>query len=319
MDGILIVNKPCGMTSHDVIYKVRKIYKTKQVGHTGTLDPMATGVLVVLIGRAVKASEYLVTHDKCYKAGLKLGITTDTEDTSGNILFSLPEDRALPSQKEVFDAAASFVGNINQIPPMYSALKVGGRKLADLARKGISVEREPRPVSVFSIGISSVLEASGDYLLDVHCSKGTYIRTLCADIGSKLGCGGAMSSLVRTESGGFSLSESYTLDKLYEMDEDQLASCLIPTERLFSSCPVLRLSDYPAFLSKNGAELYLDRRNEADLVRSGLSLSLPLGLRLRLYDKDGFFGIGDVMDFEDGRAIKAIKLFRLDQNGSTIK
>ncbi len=308
-DGILIVNKHEGVTSHDIIYKVRRLFGTKQVGHTGTLDPMAKGVLCVLVGRAVKASEYLVEHDKRYRAGLKLGITTDTEDTSGNILSEYT--KPLPEKEAVINAAKSFSGDIMQIPPMYSALKRDGVKLANLARKGIEIEREARPVSIYSIDVIPSDPENGEYLLDVHCSKGTYIRTLCADIGKALGCGGAMSSLVRVSSGGFDIDRSYTIEQLEQMAEDERYDCLIDTENLFLSCPVLKLSEFPAHLSHNGAELYLER-NKKDIASSGIEKDqLVEGTRLRLYDAEGFYGIGDVTIYDEGLAIKTVKLFRL--------
>ena len=310
MDGILLLDKPSDMTSHDAVNIVRRIYKTKQVGHTGTLDPMATGLLTVLVGRAVKASEFLVDHDKKYLATLLLGKTSDTEDVFGNLTDTgIP----LPSENEVKAVASGFVGEIMQIPPMYSALKVGGKKLANLARKGITVDREARPVSVYSLEIETLDEKAGRYLLSVSCSKGTYIRTLCADIGQRLGCGGVMESLRRVESGGFSLSDAKTLEQLSEYDEKALEKALLPTEMLFSACGKLLLSYYPAHLAKNGAELYPEKNRE-DFIASGIDpASLTVGTRLRLYDRDGFFAIGDVTEFEEGLAVKPVKLFRLEK------
>ena len=188
--GVLIINKPQGPTSHDIVNRVRRLYSTKKVGHTGTLDPMATGVLVVLIGRAAKACEYSLSDRKKYTATLRLGVETDTEDTTGNILKEYPVN---VTEKDVKDVLASFKGKIKQIPPMYSALKVGGKKLCDIAREGGTVEREAREIEVYSISTEYI--AGNDYKLVVECSAGTYIRTLCADIGKALGCGGAMASL----------------------------------------------------------------------------------------------------------------------------
>lgn len=199
-DGILLIDKPEGMTSFDVVARVRKLYGTRQVGHTGTLDPLATGLLAVLVGRAVKASEFLTEKDKEYCAGLHLGMTTDTEDVSGTVLMRCGD---IPPKETVLSAAKSFVGEIMQRPPMYSALKVNGEKLVDLARRGITVEREARPVSIRSLEIDG---DGTDYTMRVVCSKGTYIRTLCADIGKALGCGGVMSSLRRLKTGDFSLA-----------------------------------------------------------------------------------------------------------------
>lgn len=296
-DGILIVNKPAGMTSFDVVAKIRKLYGTRQVGHTGTLDPMAEGVLVLLIGRAVKASEYAVCHDKTYRAGLRLGITTDTEDVTGKILTRSDK---LPSEAEVLASVKSFAGEITQVPPMYSALKVGGEKLCDLARQGKTVEREARPITIYEISCETADEVSGGYILSVKCSKGTYIRTLCADIGAKLGCGGAMSSLIRTETGGFTLSDSHTLAELEALAPEEREALLLPTESIFSSLPAVRLPEFFARLALSGNEIYLSK----------IGQSFPLGARVRLYDGT-FFALGEVREFENGAAIKPIKQFRV--------
>ena len=223
VSGIVVVNKHAGGTSNDIVIKLRRLFGTRQVGHTGTLDPMATGVLPVLIGRAVKASENITAENKRYTAHLKLGITTDTEDTTGTVLSKTD---TLPKEEDVLAVCADFVGNILQTPPMYSALKVNGRKLVDLAREGITVERQARPITVHSL--QAVKLAEDLYELDVSCSKGTYIRTLCADIGAKLGCGGAMASLTRTESGPFSLAEACTVAQLEAMTEADRAACVFP-------------------------------------------------------------------------------------------
>ena len=183
LNGVIIVNKHKGVTSHDIVFKMRKLFNTKKVGHTGTLDPMAEGVLPILIGRAAKAAEYLTAEDKGYTAEIQLGITTDTEDTSGKILTKCD---TLPTKTEFLEACNAFVGDIKQVPPMYSALKVGGKKLCDLAREGIEIEREARQIHINSIIPEEVDEKSGIYRLFVDCSKGTYIRTLCADIGWQL-------------------------------------------------------------------------------------------------------------------------------------
>ena len=211
--GVLIVNKPQGPTSHDIVNKIRRLYSTKKVGHTGTLDPMATGVLVVLIGRAAKACEYSLSDRKKYTATLRLGIETDTEDTTGTVLQEYPVQVTENAVKEVL---SSFIGKIKQIPPMYSALKVGGKKLCDLAREGIVVEREARPITVRSLTAQRL--AADAYRLEVICSKGTYIRTLCADIGKALGCGGLMETLCRAEAAGFTLADAHTLEELEAAD-----------------------------------------------------------------------------------------------------
>lgn len=294
--GILILNKPRGFTSHDAVAKIRRLYATKQVGHTGTLDPMAEGVLCVLVGRAVKASEYATEHGKSYRAGLKLGIVTDTGDVTGNILRTCG---ALPSSDTVIAAADSFRGEIMQIPPMYSALKVGGEKLCDLARRGVTVEREARKITVYNIACTPSDPENGEYILDVSCSKGTYIRTLCEDIGEKLGCGATMSSLVRIGSGGFSLSDAHTLDELEAMTQEERYGILHDTEELFADCPIVRLPAFFARLALCGNEIYLKK----------LGLELQVGQRVRMYDSS-FFSLGEVKEYPDGAAIKPIKKFR---------
>ena len=296
-DGVLLIHKPYGVTSFDVVARIRRLYGTRQVGHTGTLDPIATGLLPVLVGRAVKASEFLTEKDKEYVAGLRLGLTTDSEDVTGNILTQSSD---IPDRETVLHTAGQFVGEIMQVPPMYSALKVGGEKLVDLARKGIVIEREARPITVHELDI----EGDGaDYTMRVFCSKGTYIRTLCADIGSKLGCGGIMSSLIRTKTGAFSLENAYTLEAIEAMTPDERSALLLPTETLFEHLPKITLSDFFAGLSRNGCEIYQKK----------LGSHFELGCRVRLCAANGaFFALGEVRDYENGSAVKAIKFFDLD-------
>ncbi len=292
-DGILLVHKPSGITSFDVVARIRRLYGTKKVGHTGTLDPMATGLLGVLVGRAVKASEFLTEKDKEYIAGLRLGLTTDTEDTTGK---TLTESDDIPSKETVLETAKSFVGDIMQVPPLYSALKVNGQKLVDLARQGIMVEREARPITIYALDI----DGNGkDYTMRVACSKGTYIRTLCADIGAKLGCGGAMSSLIRTKAGIFDLENAYTLEALEAMPPEERYAKLLPTELLFEDYPIARLSDFYAKLARNGCEIY-ERK---------IGANFPLGEKLRVYDRNGFFAVGEVREYDEGLAIKLLKRF----------
>ncbi len=300
--GILLIDKPAGMTSHDVVGRVRRLFSTKRVGHTGTLDPMATGVLVVLIGRAAKASEYVSHDEKSYDAVLRLGFVTDTEDVSGVIdPATVVDPRHLPTFAEVTAVSASFKGRIAQIPPMYSALKVGGRKLCDIARKGGVVEREAREVVISRLDVSPARLPS-DFALSVTCSGGTYIRTLCADMGTALGCGGVMASLRRTEACGFALSQCHTLADLDGMTYEERVACLLPTESLFETLPAVVLEPFYHTLCRNGCELYQKR------VRT----NFELGQRVRLCSPEGnFFALGEVQEFEDGTAIKAIKLFVL--------
>ncbi len=297
-DGVLLVHKHAGVTSHDIVGKIRRLYHTKKVGHTGTLDPMATGVLVVLLGRAAKACEYLVCDRKTYHAGLRLGITTDTEDTTGT---TLTQSDLIPSNEQLQAVLPRFRGKIEQIPPMYSALKVGGQKLVDLARQGVTVERKPRPIEIFSL-TATPTEIPTDYTLEVTCSGGTYIRTLCADIGSALGCGGAMYALKRTQVSSFSIDNAYTVSQLEEMTDEERLSLLIPTVSLFEELEEIRLPAFFEKLCRNGCEIYLKK----------LTSSIPVGSRVRLATQNGeFFALGDVLDFPNGPAVKAIKFFVL--------
>ena len=296
--GVLIVNKPQGPTSHDIVNRVRRLYSTKKVGHTGTLDPMATGVLVVLIGRAAKACEYSLSDRKKYTATLQLGIETDTEDTTGNILKTYPVNVTEDNVKEIF---SSFCGKIKQIPPMYSALKVDGKKLCDIAREGGTVDREAREIEVYSISAERIED--NDYKLEVECSAGTYIRTLCADIGKALGCGGAMASLERSAACGFSISEAHTIEEIEELSIEERLALLRPVEEIFSELDAVKLSVFYEKLFRSGCEIYLKKAKLPEY---------PVGTRLRVLDsKGGFFALGEVREYENGLAVKSIKLFVL--------
>ena len=245
-NGILIVDKPAGWTSMDVCAKLRGIFHEKRVGHGGTLDPMATGVLPVFIGRATRAVEFAEKSDKEYTAGLKLGVITNTQDTSGQVL----EERLVQiRQKQLEEALEKFRGDIQQIPPMYSAIKIGGKKLYELARKGREVERPARPVSIKSL---EIMEKQGEdlYIIRVRCSKGTYIRTLCHDIGQALGCGGCMASLRRTMAAGFSLEDAVTLEQIQAAADP--ASLIRPVDCLFRDRKSLPLSPSAEKKVRNG-------------------------------------------------------------------
>lgn len=298
MSGVLCFYKPKGCTSHDVVYKIRKLYQTKQVGHTGTLDPLAEGVLVLMVGRAVKASEFLMSDTKEYVATLKLGITTDTEDVTGTPLSRYEGE--MPSEEAVKKAVSEFTGEIEQIPPMYSALKVNGQKLLDLARKGQQVERAARQVYVDRLEAYPT-ESSDEYLLNCRVSKGTYIRTLCADIGKRLGTGAVMSTLIRTSCGSFGIEDAVTEDQLKAMTEEERYALLSPVEDLFDECETVVLNDFFAHLASHGCEIYQKK----------LGTRFENGALVRLFDKDGFFALGRVEDFEDGSAIKPVKQFRI--------
>ena len=234
-NGIVIIDKPADWTSMDVCAKLRGILREKRVGHGGTLDPMATGVLPVFVGQATRAVEFAENGKKEYVAGLRLGLVTNTQDTSGETLESHP---VTVSPADVEQAMAAFLGDIQQIPPMYSAIKINGQKLYDLARKGKTVERKPRSITIYELEpLEQVNET--DYLIRCVCSKGTYIRTLCHDIGAKLGCGGTLYSLRRTMAAGFTLDQAVSIEDVQEKGE----SLLLPTDRFFDEYPALTLTD----------------------------------------------------------------------------
>lgn len=248
MNGIILVDKPCGWTSHDVVGKLRGILRERRIGHSGTLDPMATGLLVVFAGRATRAVEFAEADSKEYIAGLRLGVSTDTQDTTGNVLNTC---ETLPSKDELIAAANGFLGEISQIPPMYSAIKINGKKLYELARRGEIVERSPRKVTISKLEL--VGEDKCDYILDIHCSKGTYIRTLCSDIGDKLGCGGCMSSLRRVKAGVFSITQAHTMEQIQAAaDLGGLDGIIIPVDTLFADKPKLTVNEFEEKKLRNG-------------------------------------------------------------------
>ena len=286
MNGIINVNKPIGITSFDVVSRIRKIYQVKKVGHAGTLDPDAGGVLPLCIGKATKVIEYLMDKDKTYRVGLFLGIATDTQDASGNIILERP---VTASDEEIRTAINSFLGEREQIPPMYSAVRIQGKRLYELARKGIEVERSPRPITIYRIDIIDIERKSDktQVIFDVECSKGTYMRTLCHDIGELLGCGGHMSSLIRTRSGPFLLEDSYTLDHLEELkSEGKLETALISMDKALLRMPSVYISHSNAIKLKNGLSV----------LSEGLTADL-----MRVYHESGaFIAIGKTV-YEDGQ------------------
>lgn len=246
-DGILIIDKPAGWTSMDVCAKLRGILREKRIGHAGTLDPMATGVLPVFVGRATKAVQFAENGRKEYRAVLKLGTVTDTQDTTGAVLEAHP---VTVGADEVRAALERFTGELLQLPPMYSALKVNGQKLYDLARQGKTVERKPRAITVYEL---ELLEQSApdEFALRVVCSKGTYIRTLCHDLGQALGCGGCMAALRRVQAGAYRLADAVTLDEILAHPEPQ--TLLKPVDSLFSAYPRLTLTPAQEKCCRNGA------------------------------------------------------------------
>ena len=238
-NGVVILDKCEGITSQTAVNRVKRLFSADRAGHTGTLDPMATGVLPILVGRGVKASEYMMASQKHYIATLTLGVTTDTEDITGKVLS---QSDNIPTESEVREACSNMVGEIMQTPPMYSAIKVDGQTLMERARRGEVIERESRPVTVYRLDVKKLGER--EYSLDVECSKGTYIRTLCADIGASLGCGGVMSALRRAEAAGFTLADAHTLGELEKMTEDERASLVVPIEKIFDYMPIVQLPEF---------------------------------------------------------------------------
>ena len=249
MNGIIVLDKPEGRTSHDMVNFVRRLTGVRRVGHTGTLDPMATGVLPICVGSAAKVSDMLTATDKRYTAELLLGVKTDTEDISGNVI---EKNDVSASIADIENAVKSFVGKISQIPPMYSAIKQNGKKLYELARQGIEVERNAREVTIYSIDILDITEKT--IKIDVSCSKGTYIRTLCADIGNKLGTGACMTSLRRTAAGIFTIENAYTPSEL-ENERDKIADLLMPPDDIFAEYPPIYLNEKQTRSIVNGVRM----------------------------------------------------------------
>lgn len=283
--GILVIDKAQDWTSMDVCAKLRGIFHEKRVGHAGTLDPMATGVLPVFLGRATRAVTFASESDKEYVAGLKLGVITNTQDTSGEVLEQRPVHIAT---EDLEQALTGFRGDISQIPPMYSAVKINGKKLYELARKGREVERQPRPVTIHSLMVEGQT-APDEFILRVRCSKGTYVRTLCHDIGQVLGCGGCMGSLRRTMAAGFTLADAVTLEQVQQADDP--AALLLPVDSYFAGRPDLTLS--------SGAE---------KKVRNGMAIpmaDLAPG-EYRVYGADGEFL---ALSRCDGRTLTTVKSF----------
>lgn len=295
-NGIINIHKEAGFTSHDVVAKMRGILRQKKIGHTGTLDPEATGVLPVCLGSGTKLCDMLTDRDKEYVAELLLGISTDTQDMTGHILRECPVEA---DEGKVRDAVLGFLGEYDQIPPMYSALKVDGKKLYELARAGREVERRARRVFIREL---EILDLSLPVVrMRVVCSKGTYIRTLCSDIGEKLGCGGAMQSLVRTRVGRFGLEDAVTLTELETLrDAGRIGEVLTPVDRLFEDCPMLHVQEQFGRLLKNGNAIRPGQTREDERYASGQ--------QVRFYQEDGTFS-GIYAYDEAGKYYRPVKMF----------
>ena len=292
MNGAINVDKPAGWTSNDVVCKLKGVLHERRIGHGGTLDPMATGVLPVFVGRATRAVEFCENAQKQYEAGLLLGLVTDNQDVTGTVLSQSPVS---VTREELLAVLPRFTGDLQQLPPMYSAIKVQGRKLYDLARKGVEVARKPRAVTVYDLALTGGQGPA--YTLRVRCSKGTYVRTLCHDIGQALGCGGALSSLRRTQAGAFRVEDAYPLQQVIDMADAGRFDFLLPTDSLFADLPACTAdgaqekrcrngNDYPCALpdgtwrvyGESGEFLMLGRTEAGRMytIKSFFEVSKPL-------------------------------------------
>lgn len=303
LNGIICMYKPKGFTSFDVIAKLRGILKMKRLGHGGTLDPMAEGVLPVFAGRAAMACEMLPDHDKVYEGGFKLGISTDTQDITGTVT----ENKGYTPipREEIEDALGNFRGNIMQIPPMYSAVSVDGKRLYELARQNITVERKPRPITVYSLELTEYDEEKGEGKLIISCSKGTYIRTLISDLGDFLGTGAVMTSLVRTRACGFDISDCVTFEQLQaESDRNgDFTRFVLPIEKVFEYLP-------PVYLTPDEERLY---RNGIRLEAKRICCPLESG-KVRVYGSEGFIGTAEITSEQILRSEKTFVLPKKDMN-----
>ena len=273
MNGVIAILKPIGKTSHDMVYFMRKLLCERRVGHTGTLDPDATGVLPICIGVATKASQYIMDSDKTYIATMQLGASTTTQDASGEVVDSA---EVQVSEKQLLETFSSFVGEIEQIPPMYSAVKVNGRKLYELAREGLEVERKARKVRILCIRLLEADLKNGIVKFEVDCSKGTYVRTLIHDIGLRLGCFAHMTALERIKSGGFTTGQAYTCEQLLAMKENgALENAILPTDAVFMQYPAFKMDLINTSRVKNGIPIY--------------GMGAACGQHYRVYGADGAF------------------------------
>ncbi len=299
MTGILPVRKPAGFTSFDVIGKLRGVTRTRKIGHSGTLDPMATGVLPLFFGGATKCCDILPNEDKRYIADLKFGIVTDTQDTTGRVL---KECESHVTKTEFESVVSDFIGKQLQLPPMYSAVKVNGRPLYDLAREGKIVDRAQKEIEVYEINLLDFDEHAQTARIEVSCGKGTFIRTLINDMGEKLGCGASMSALERTMAAGFSISECYTISDIEKMmQEGTFEEHLIPVERLFEDLPRLVLDDFDKRLYRSGVPLELRKRGWGGITGS-----------IAVFDESGMI-LGISYVDEEANELKLKKMLNTDK------
>lgn len=297
MDGILNIYKEQGFTSHDVVAKLRGICKQKKIGHTGTLDPDAVGVLPVCLGKATKVCDLLTDKDKTYEAVLQLGVVTDTQDMSGEILS---KQDVCVSRDEIEEAVMSFVGDYDQIPPMYSALKINGKKLYELAREGKVVERKARRITIHDIQIAAIDMEQKTVTMTVSCSKGTYIRTLCHDIGEKLGCGGAMATLKRTKVSSFMIEDSLTLSEVEELVKaGKIEEHLVKVDSMFSNLTAVTVS--------KKYQKYVDNGNKIEISFLTEPVTTSPKQEFRVYDEEQRF-VG-IFEAENQKTLKPKKMF----------
>ena len=304
INGVLNVWKEAGFTSHDVVAKLRGILHQKKIGHTGTLDPDATGVLPVCLGKGTRLCDMLTDETKTYEALLHLGIATDTQDMSGTVTAEAP---VTVTEEEVRDCIASFAGEQQQVPPMYSAIKINGQKLYDLARKGKEVERKPRNITIFELELLEQVNET-DYLLRCRCSKGTYLRTLCHDIGEKLGCHGCMEQLIRTRVGQFDRNGAHTLDEIAAIvGEGRLSEILVPVDEMFAALRSFATADdHAKKLAENGNPLKPAQIREIGETASGGDFAEDE--EFRLYLDDGTF-VGIYQYRPSQNLTRPVKLF----------
>ncbi len=287
--GILLLDKRLGVSSNRALQEVKHLFNANKAGHTGSLDPLASGLLPVCFGEATKVSGFMLDDDKRYQVVVRLGVVTDTGDAEGQVLKTRPVPSL--SDDEILDCLENFTGDIEQVPPMYSALKLNGKKLYELARQGKSVERKARPITIYKINLLGRQETN--LTLDVWCSKGTYIRTLAEDIGEQLGCGGTVIELRRLASGRFVIDETKSIEQLQAMSESELMNCLIPVDKPLDSIPAVDLSE-----------------EQANSIKQGQSLTLKNSLEgpVRMYTGQQFLGLGEML--MDGK-LAPKKLFNM--------
>ncbi len=293
MLGLLLINKPEGITSFGVVARIKRLTGEKRVGHTGTLDPMATGVLPVLIGRGTVLCSHLLSADKSYRARVQLGVMTDTLDITGKVLKT---NTVTCSNEQILNVLEDFKGKQNQVPPMYSAIKKDGVRMYELARKGESAQIAPREIEVFSLTQTAPLDESGEFELETRVSKGTYIRSLVRDIGERLGYGATLSALTRTETAGFGIGECVELDKL---TADNISDYILPCDRAVSHLPSVNITEKQAVRFSNGGQLDLERLKIKDYSNGQL---------YRVYSGEKFLGLGEI-DTENKRLNIACLIF----------